>query len=51
MPEDIESTNIKHLYNTRGLRPRQYNKVYRADYTFAIALTQMSAKRGIKKFR
>ena len=44
---------ISHAYNTRstsGQRPPQYGKVYGTDYTFAIALTQMSATRGIKKF-
>ena len=28
----------------------QYNKVYGTDHNYAIALTQMSATRGIKKF-
>ncbi len=37
-------------YNTRSSKPHQYDKVYGADYTFAVALTQMSATRGIKKF-
>ena len=44
---------ISNSYNTRstsGQRPPQYDKVYGTEYTFAIALTQMSATRGIKKF-
>ena len=51
--QEVEDTAITHTYNTRGSRgtkPRQYDKVYGSDYTFAIALTQMSASRGIKKF-
>ena len=57
--DDKENTNIsedgnnnkvlphKHTYNTTGTKPQQYDKVYGTDYTFAVALTQMSANRGI----
>ena len=41
------AANVDHTHNTRsktGVRPHQYDKVYGADYTFAIALTQMSTE-------
>ena len=49
----ISTQTPSHEHNTRGklgIRPTQYDKVYGQDYTFAVALTQMSAKRGIKRF-
>ena len=55
--EDIENspdnTPQDHPYITRskvGLKPKQYDKVYNSDYQFALALTQVSATKGIKLF-
>ena len=48
--DEVTDGQADHQYDTRstrGQRPRQYSKVYGTDYTFAIALMQMSATRGI----
>ena len=51
--DKTNTIKVNHAYNTRGSqgqRPQQYDKVYGAKYTFTIALTQMSANRGIEIF-
>ena len=51
--DTTHSQEPSHEHYTRskaGIRPAQYDTVYGQEYTFAIALTQMSAARGIKRF-
>ena len=50
---EANDAKMNHTYNARGSReqrPRQYDKVYGANYIFAVALTQMLTSRGIKRF-
>ena len=52
-PNATKKQLIPHTHNTQsksGFQSNQFNKVYGSKYMFPVALTQMSAKCGIKCF-